>query len=104
MSSINDQVQVYLFCHKCILSPIYVLGSVLGTDESMIPLPSSLLDISWVLIKDRLFRTLLYKVAVPVLQKFNINRCLCWQEVGREKSLFIVSWTPEAFRGGSCNV
>lgn len=27
MSSISDQIQVYLFCQKYVLSPIYVLGT-----------------------------------------------------------------------------
>lgn len=38
---LSNQVPVYLFCHRYGLSPMYVLGSVLGTDEPAIPLLSS---------------------------------------------------------------
>lgn len=42
VSSVNGQVQVYLLCQKYVLSPLYVLGSVLGTNEPVTPLFSAL--------------------------------------------------------------
>lgn len=50
---LNSQVQVYLFCHNYALSSIDALGTVRGTDAPAACLLSSLLDMSWVLTKDR---------------------------------------------------